>query len=226
MVMVTIEEFLGKWMEVIDPKLLRSTMSKLDVEYSKNIIFPSRGKVFKAFRLCPYEDLKVVMLSQDPYPQPNVATGLLFANNKEVSERDLSPSLKIIKEAAINFEVPHNSIIFDQTLESWAKQGILLINTALTVEENKIGSHVSIWEPFMRALISNLSKRKTGIVYVLFGKQAENYRYLIDSRYNYIIREYHPAYYARMGSKMPSRVFEEIRKIVEQVYKVNIKWYE
>lgn len=224
--MVRLEEFLGKWMEVIDPKLLRNTIVKLDSEYSKKVILPSRGKVFKAFRLCPYEDLKVVMLGQDPYPQPDVATGLLFANNKEVSEKDLSPSLKIIKEAAINFEVPHNSIIFDQTLESWAKQGVLLINTALTVEENKIGSHVSIWEPFMRALISNLSKKKTGIVYVLFGKQAVNYGHFIDSRYNYIIRTNHPAYYARMGSKMPSRVFEEIQRIVEQVYKFNIKWYE
>ena len=224
--MVTIEEFLGKWMEVIDPELLRNTMARLDREYAKDVIFPSRGKVFKAFRLCHYEDLKVVMLGQDPYPQPNVATGLLFANSKGVSEENLSPSLKIIKEAAINFEVPHNSIIFDQTLESWAKQGILLINTALTVEENKVGSHVSIWEPFMRALISNLSKRKTGIVYVLFGRQAENYRSLIDNRYNYILKEYHPAYYARIVQKMPSKVFEEVKKIVEQVYKFNIKWYE
>lgn len=224
--MVRIEEFLGKWMEVIDSKLLKSIITKLDTEYNKKVILPSRGKVFKAFRLCPYEDLKVVMLGQDPYPQQGVATGLLFANNKEVSEKDLSPSLKIIKEAAVNFEVPHNSIIFDQTLESWARQGILLINTALTVEENKIGSHISIWEPFMKSLLSNLSKKKTGIVYVLFGKQAVNYGHFIDSRYNYIIRTSHPAYYARIGRKMPSRIFEEIQRIVEQVYKFNIKWYE
>lgn len=74
------------------------------------------------------------MLGQDPYPQKGVATGILFGNRKEVDEDNLS-SLNVVKEAAINFEVPHYCITFDQTLESWAKQGILMINSALTVDE-------------------------------------------------------------------------------------------
>ena len=103
-----------------------------------------------------------------PYPQKGVATGILFGNKKEVLEEDLSPSLKIIKEAVINFEIPHNNIIFDQTLENWAKQGILMINSALTVEMNKIGSHVMLWRPFISKLLKNLSESSCSIVSVSY----------------------------------------------------------
>lgn len=161
-----------------------------------------------------------------PYPQKGVATGILFGNRKEVDEDNLSPSLNVVKEAAINFEVPHYCITFDHTLESWAKQGILMINSALTVEMNRIGSHVMIWRPFIAKLLKNLSEYDTAIVYVLFGRQAQTFKPYINSRFNHIIEIEHPAYFARSGTKMPHQLFIDISNRVKGIYGVPIKWYE
>lgn len=141
---MTLDEYFGDWMKVIDRTELNNVMAKVGQEYRRKPLCPAQSDVFRAFELCPLNDLKVVMLGQDPYPQKGVATGVLFGNRKEVDEDNLSPSLNAVKEAAINFEVPHYCITFDQTLESWAKQGILMINSALTVEMNRIGSHVML----------------------------------------------------------------------------------
>lgn len=223
---MTFEEYFGRWIRVVDKRKLEFILSKLDSEYRKRPICPTQSNVFRAFELCPYDELKVVMVGQDPYPQKDIATGILFGNNKEVSESNLSPSLQIIREAAINFEKPHNSIIFDQTLESWARQGILMINSALTVEMNKIGSHVMLWRPFISGLLQKLSENETGIIYVLFGKQAQTFKPYINKQFNIILEENHPAYYARMGTKMPSNIFESVNKLLEERYGEAIKWYE
>lgn len=220
-----LEEYFGRWMRVIDKKELLTILSKLEVEYKRKPICPMQGDVFKAFKLCPYDDLKVVMLGQDPYPQKGVATGLLFGNKKEVDEENLSPSLQIVKEVAINLEIPHKSIIFDQTLESWAKQGILMINTALTVEMNRIGSHVMLWRPFVANLLKKLSENETGIIYVLFGKQAQTFKPYINKQFNIILEENHPAYFARTGTKMSSTVFNQISKLTKDKYGIPITWY-
>ena len=142
-------------MKVIDRAELSNVMAKVGHEYRRKPLCPAQSDVFRAFELCPLKDLKVVMLGQDPYPQKGVATGILFGNRADVQEKNLSPSLQIVKEVAINFEIPKNSCIFDPTLESWAKQGILMINSALTVEMNKVGSHVMIWRPFTIALLKH-----------------------------------------------------------------------
>ncbi len=161
-----------------------------------------------------------------PYPQKGVATGILFGNRKEVDGDNLSPSLNVVKEAAINFEVPHYCITFDQTLESWAKQGILMINSALTVEMNRIGSHVMLWRPFIAKLLKNLSEYDTAIIYVLFGRRAQTFKPYINSRFNHIIEIEHPAYFARSGTKMPHQIFTDISNKVKEIYGVPIKWYE
>ena len=220
-----LEEYFGRWMRVIDKKELLTILSKLEVEYKRKPICPMQGDVFKAFKLCPYDNLKVVMLGQDPYPQKGVATGLLFGNKKEVDEENLSPSLQIVKEAAINLEIPHKSIIFDQTLESWVRQGILMINTALTVEMNRIGSHVMLWRPFVANLLKKLSENETGIIYVLFGKQAQTFKPYINKQFNIILEENHPAYFARTETKMPSTVFNQISKLTKDKYGIPITWY-
>ena len=145
---------------------------------------------------------------------------------KDVREADLSPSLQIIKEAAVDFTRPHNyPIEFDNTLESWAKQGILMINSALTVEMNKIGSHTSLWRPFISKFLETLSNRQTGIVYVLFGKQAQTFEPYISKKYNHIIKENHPAYYARINGRMPSTLFTEVNECLKKQYNQTIVWY-
>lgn len=161
-----------------------------------------------------------------PYPQKGVANGILFGNRADVQEKNLSPSLQIVKEAAINFEVPKNSCIFDPTLESWAKQGILMINSALTVEMNKVGSHVMIWRPFISKLLKNLSDYDTGIVYVLFGKQAQTFKPYINEKFNHVFEVEHPAYFARNGRKMPHELFVNISNTVKGIYGVPIEWYK
>ena len=161
-----------------------------------------------------------------PYPQKGVATGILFGNKEGTRDEDMSPSLQVIKEAAINFEIPHNCIIFDPTLESWAKQGILMINSALTVEMNKIGSHVMLWRPFIASLLKKLSENETGIIYVLFGKQAQTFKPYINKQFNTVLEENHPAYFARTGETMPHTVFEQISKLTKDKYGVPITWYQ
>lgn len=223
---MTLDEYFGDWMKVIDRTELESVMSKVRLEYKRRLLCPAQSDVFRAFKLCSLKDLKIVMLGQDPYPQKGVATGVLFGNRKEVSNDDLSPSLNVIKEAIIDFEIPHNNIIFDRTLESWAKQGILMINSALTVEVNKIGSHVMLWRHFIAKLLKNLSNYDTAIVYVLFGKQASTFKPYIDSKFNHIIEIEHPAYFARTNTKMPHQLFIDISNKVKGIYGVPIKWYE
>lgn len=223
---MTLDEYFGDWMKVIDRTELENVMSKVRLEYKRRLLCPAQSDVFRAFKLCSLKDLKIVMLGQDPYPQKGVATGVLFGNRKEVSNDDLSPSLNVIKEAIIDFEIPHNNIIFDQTLESWAKQGILMINSALTVEVNKIGSHVMLWRHFIAKLLKNLSNYDTAIVYVLFGKQASTFKPYIDSKFNHIIEIEHPAYFARTNTKMPHQLFIDISNKVKGIYGVPIKWYE
>ena len=223
---MTLDEYFGDWMKVIDRTELNNVMAKVGQEYRRKPLCPAQSDVFRAFELCSLNDLKVVMLGQDPYPQKGVATGVLFGNRKEVDEDNLSPSLNVVKEAAINFEVPHYCITFDQTLESWAKQGILMINSALTVEMNRIGSHVMLWRPFIAKLLKNLSEYNTAIVYVLFGRQAQTFKPYINDRFNHIIEIEHPAYFARSGTKMPHQLFVDISNKVKEIYGVPIKWYE
>lgn len=222
---MTLDEYFGDWMKVIDRTELNNVMAKVGQEYRKKLLCPAQSDVFRAFELCPLKDLKAVFLGMDPYPQKGVATGILFGNRAEVEEENLSPSLKVVKEAAINFEVPHYCITFDQTLESWAKQGILMINSALTVEMNRTGSHVMLWRPFISKLLKNLSEYDTAIIYVLFGRQAQTFKPYINDKFNHIIEIEHPAYFARTGKKMSHELFTSISNTVKEIYGVPLTWY-
>lgn len=214
---MTIEEYFGDWMRVIDKPEAMKIMGWLKT-VNPNTLCPALPNVFRAFKLCSLKDCRVVMIGMDPYPDKFMgkprATGILFGNNKDVPEDKLSPSLQVVKESAINFEIPHNIITFDQTLESWAKQGILMINSALTCELNKVGSHVNQWRPFVSKLLKNLSERETGIVYILFGRQAQTLKPYINERYNDIIEIEHPAYFARSNKIMPYSVFKQMNDIL------------
>lgn len=222
---MSIEEYFGDWMKVLNKQEILRIMDKLKT-INPNSLCPSMKNIFKAFELCNYYECKAVFIGQDPYPQMGVSTGILFGNNTDTKENNLSPSLKIIKEAAINFEFPHYGIIFDNTLESWAKQGILMINSALTCEVNKVGSHVMLWRPFITKFLKLMSINTTGIIYVLFGKQAQTLTPYINKRSNHIIEVEHPAYFARTNTKMPKDLFYKINKLNKSINNVSFKWYE
>lgn len=219
-----LEEYFGDWLWVIDENELFTVLNSIDQYYSIRKVCPAPENVFRAFELCPYDELKVVFVGQDPYPQKDVATGILFGNRADVPEDELSPSLKVVKEAAVNFEVPHNSIIFDQTLESWAKQGILMINSALTVEMNKVGSHTMTWRPFISSLLKNISMSNPGLIYVLFGSQAGTFQPYIQT--GTVIKVPHPAYNARTGTKMNPKLFTDINRELKSKYGITIEWYK
>lgn len=226
---MTIDEYFGDWIKVLDKAETMRVMGWLKT-VNPNILCPALPDIFRAFRLCSFKDCRVVMIGMDPYPDKFMgkprATGILFGNNKDVPEDKLSPSLQVIKESAINFEIPHNLIIFDNSLESWARQGILMINSALTCEVNRVGSHTNNWRPFVSKLVKNLSNRESGIIYVLFGKDAQSLKPYINEKYNDIIEIQHPAYFARNGRKMPHELFVNISNTVKGIYGVPIEWYK
>lgn len=218
---MTAEEYFGDWLKVIDEAELNKVLNILTLEYKNKNICPTQKDIFKAFNLCTLNDLKIVMLGQDPYPQKGVATGVLFGNNNT----PISPSLEVIKDSVIDYTIPHNRIEFDDSLESWAKQGILMLNSALTVEMNKVGSHTMLWRPFISKLLKNLSEYNTAIIYVLFGRQAQTFSPYINKRFNHIIEIEHPAYFARTKTRMPN-IFIDINKKVKNIYGTTINWYK
>lgn len=221
---MTFHEYFGNWEKVIDQKELYSVLDKVNVLYSEQSVMPAYEDIFRAFNICPYDELKVVFIGQDPYPQKGVATGILFGNKENTTV--LSPSLKVVEEACIDYTKPHRNISFDITLESWAKQGILMLNAALTVKQDMPNSHTMLWRPFISKLLRNLSIHESGIVYVLFGTQAQTFAPYINASFNHIFKVKHPAYYARINESMPSELFIEISKLIEGKYGKPIEWYK
>lgn len=218
---MTIEEYFGEWAKVIDKKELVKILKWIQTIDRGNLC-PIPKNIFKVFRLCPFKECKVILIGQDVYPQPGIATGIPFGNRENTP---LSPSLKVLKEACINFEIPHNPIIFDPTLESWVTQGVLMINAAMTCEVNKIGSHIDIWRPFISKLITNISERDNGLVWVLFGSLAQSFESCIHGTHK-IIKVPHPAYFARKGEKMPYSTFTDVNKFLKDQYNTQIKFYK
>lgn len=202
---MTAEEYFGEWSKVIDMEETAKIMKWLN-SINRSNIRPYYKNIFRAFKECSYSKCNVCCVGQDPYPQPNVATGILFGNNPDVPSEYLSPSLKVIIKAV------NGSPDFDVTMLKWVKQGILMINSALTCKVNQIGSHVDIWRPFVSKLIHNLSRTRPDIIFVMFGAQAQSFNKEIED--NTIINVKHPAYYARMGFPMPSEPFEKINRLL------------
>ena len=132
---MSFKSYFKDWVNVIDKVELNKVVSSINECYKNKECTPEYKDIFKVFTITPYYNLSQVWLFQDPYPQKGVATGIAIGNHKNTTV--LSPSLEVIKESAINFEIPHNCINFDNSLEDWCKQGILLLNSALTLSESK-----------------------------------------------------------------------------------------
>lgn len=222
---MTIDEYFGDWMKVLDRKETVKIMNWLKTTDSSTLC-PSIKNVFKAFKLCSYNECKVIFIGQDPFSQKGVAQGVLFGNSSNTPEDKLSPSLKVVKESVINFDIPHNLITFDPTLESWAKQGILMLNSALTTEVGKVGIHTLKWRPFIGSFLKNMSEKNPGIIYVFFGSQAKSLNTYINNNNNYKLFIEHPAYYARLNKRMPSDIWYTIQKLVYNIYGTSIEWYK
>jgi uracil-DNA glycosylase len=162
---------------------------KILLEYRHKQIRPDINNIFKAFALCPLNKLKVVLLGQDPYHNVGQAHGLSFSVSKSI---DIPPSLiNIFKELStdLNIERPKNGC-----LESWASQGILLLNSFLTVELHKPLSHSKLgWEFFTDKVIEKISTTKENVVYLLWGTFAKNKSSLIDHKKHLVLMSAHPS---------------------------------
>lgn len=220
---MTIEEYFGDWLKVIDRQELYRVVDKINELYKTRNCEPTYKDIFKAFHITPYNDCCIVSIAQDPYFQKGVATGICFGNKKDSVK--LSPSLQIIKEAVIDFEVPHILPNFDPSLEEWSKQGVLLLNSALTVEVNKPNSHATLWRPFMISLLKNLAVNNPGLIYLLWGAEAKTFKNYINPK-EVIYTLPHPAYYARTNTKIPHSLFVELNNVVYSKYKKHINWYK
>lgn len=174
-------------------------MKKEDIErvaYSSNDIFPLRKDLYRALQLSPLNTVKVVIIGQDPYHGTNQANGLAFSVNKGIK---IPPSLRnIYKELEddLGIDTPKHG-----DLTEWAKQGVLLLNSVLTVQKDTPGSHRSLgWEEYTDSVIKELSLQKENLVFILWGKYAEQKRELIDEKKHLLIISPHPSpFSARRG---------------------------
>jgi uracil-DNA glycosylase len=225
---MTIEEYFGEWSRVIDLKEADRLIKRLAA--SNVTICPQIKNIFKSFHLCPLNNLRAVIIGQDPYSdiykgKPR-ATGIAFANSSDVPDKDISPSLDILRESVIDYTIPHRTIIFDPSLEKWEEQGVLLLNSALSCQAGRVGSHTLLWRPFIKSLLTNLSCYHTGVVYVLMGTTAQSYELYINKQFNHIIRIRHPSWYARKNEKMPHCLWQEVNKILIDLNGYGIEWYK
>ena len=220
---MTVQEYFGDWSKVVDLHEADRIIRKLSA--SNYVICPQLKDIFRAFTLCPLNDLRVMVIGQDPYPQRGVATGLAFANSPDTPDTKLSPSLEILKESVINYTIPHRTINFDPSLEKWEAQGVLLLNSALSCELGRVGSHTLLWRPFMKSLLTNLSKYHTGLVYLLMGTQAQTLEPYINKQFNHVVRIRHPSWYARQKQRMPSDIWQEINSILIGQNGYGIEWF-
>ena len=176
-------------------------MNKINQLYDKKVVYPEQDNIFKALKLTPYSNVKVVIVGQDPYHGENEANGLSFSVSPGIK---LPPSLKnIYKELYDDLKIDRKD---NGDLTDWAEQGVLLLNAVLTVEKDKPASHRNIgWELLTDYIIKTLNEKKEPIVFILWGNFAKNKTKLITNQRHLIITSSHPspfsARYGFFGSK-------------------------
>ena len=165
-------------------------MENVDDEYEKNVCFPPKELIFNAFNLCSFDNLKVVIIGQDPYHGTGEANGLCFSVNNDVK---IPPSLRNIF-AEINSDLDRIMLPTTGNLEHWAKQGVLLLNATLSVRKDEANSHKHLdWQKFTDAVIQTISKEKAHVVFLLWGGFAQKKIKFIDESKHCVLQSGHPS---------------------------------
>lgn len=182
---------------------------------------PVLKQLFRAFEECPYNELKVVVIGQDPYPKAGQADGISFSCS---NTGQVQASLRFIF-GEIEHTVYPEGYERDPDLTRWSNQGVLMLNTALTTRAGKIGMHVELWKPFMEYLFDMLNNYNNGLVYVFMGAKAKAWKDHINKN-NFKFFTTHPASAAYQGSQRwdSGNVFNQVNKVVKSHYKTEIKW--
>lgn len=189
-------------------------------EYRNHTVYPDMYDIFNALHYTPYEKVKVVILGQDPYHGPNQAHGLCFSVKPGVEP---PPSLKnIFKELHDDLGFPppnHGSLVH------WAKQGVLLLNTVLTVRKGEPNSHRGKgWEIFTDRVIQILNERQRPVIFLLWGRHAQEKGKLITSEHHYILTASHPSPYSANLGFFGSRPFSKVNRILTSLGEDPIDW--
>ncbi len=189
-------------------------------KYKTTIVYPPKEKIFTAFDLCEYNNLKVVILGQDPYHQPNQAQGLAFSTPSQIKN---PPSMaNIIKE--INSDIGSSSCD-DGDLTSWAEQGPLLLNTILTVEDSKAKSHHKLgWEIFTDNIIKHISDNFEDVVFLLWGAPSIKKTKLINEEKHHLLTSPHPSPLSSYRGFFGCKHFSKTNEILKSLNKKEIIW--
>ena len=211
------------WTEILAP--IKNTdyfdelWQKVKEEYAAGKCFPPKKEIFRALGLTGFEDIKVVILGQDPYHNDGQANGLCFSVSEKVAT---PPSLKNI------FTEIKDDVGIDRTkkdLDDWAQQGVLLLNATLTVKAHSPNSHKDLgWERFTNFIIQEISDKKENIVFVLWGAFAQKKEELIDSSKHFIIKSAHPSPFSVYRGYYGSKPFSKINSFLKSKEIEPISW--
>lgn len=202
--------------DLVNSPLYQKIREFLKKEYSAHTVYPPMDLIFNAFKTTPYNQVKCVILGQDPYHEPEQAHGLSFSVRGGV---DLPPSLVNIYKELLSDTGAND--FYKGDLTGWAKQGVLLLNATLTVRRGEANSHKDCgWREFTDAVIKKLSEREKPMVFILWGGFARSKKTLIDCKKHFVIESAHPsplsAYNGFFGSKPFSRANEFLVSIGEE----------
>lgn len=214
----------NSWDEILAGEFDKEYFKKLEVfldeEYANETIYPPREDIFNALKASDYEGTKVVILGQDPYHEPNQAHGMCFSVQKGVK---VPPSLvNIYKEldADLGVKAPGHGY-----LQEWAEQGILLLNTSLTVRKGQANSHRGKgWEMFTDAVIAALNEREKPIVFLLWGANARSKESLITAPQHFILSGAHPSPLSAWNGFFGGRYFSKTNRFLEMTGQEPIQW--
>ena len=191
----------------------------INKEYKEKIVYPPKRDILRALKLTDYNDVKVVILGQDPYHGENEANGLSFSVNEAIK---LPPSLKnIYKELYDDLGITKTT----GDLTSWANQGVLLLNSVLTVLKDTPTSHSKIgWQEYTDAIIKKLNEREKPIVFILWGNYARSKKNLITNKRHYIIESPHPSPFSANSGFFGSRPFSKTNEFLKKNNIKEIEW--
>lgn len=212
------------WKKILSGEFEKTYFKNLSAfihdEYTKHAIYPAPKDIFRAFELCPFEQVQVVIVGQDPYHGKGQANGLSFAVQ---TGTQLPPSLQnIFKEIKTDLSTEP---FVDGDLTRWAKQGVLLLNSTLTVQAHIAGSHQNKgWEEFTDVVIKELSEKREHLVFILWGNYAKNKGGFIDRTKHYIIESPHPSPFSARNGFFGSKPFSKANTYLREHGKKEIDW--
>ena len=214
----------NNWDKILDEEYHKDYFKKLVLYinkiYKEKVIFPPKSKILRALELTDYNDVKVVILGQDPYHGDREANGLSFSVSEGIK---LPPSLKNIYKELNNdlgIDIPNIG-----TLECWAKEGVLLLNSVLTVEKDKPASHKDIgWETFTDTIIKKINEKNTPVVFILWGNFARSKKKYSNNPIHYIVESPHPSPFSANNGFFGSKPFSKTNIFLKSHNLKEIDW--